>query len=551
MEPKLLIVHRKKEADEIAESFRTFLPETGFTVLFADTCEKALYVIKNNKISVALLYYNLTDINCESLIDQIKSHPDPISIAVLTDEGNRELAIKILEKGVDEYVTNKYGINGICLVLKKVLLKKIVDSEVDLLQDELKDKLTSRNIQLEEMIKQTEKNVEDKNNKMSKILEIGKSISSNSIVDDLILTIIEETTKILDADRSTLFLYDKNKNELWSKIAEKSTLREIRFDINTGIAGYVTRTKKIVNINNAYVNTLFDPDFDKKTGFHTESVLCAPMEGKDGNFIGVIEALNKKNGKFTKEDEDIIRTFASLVAILIENAKLTKENLDKERMATIGDMASTIVHDLKNPMSTIRGYAQMMLMQSSDFTKPANIIMHEIDRLTDMAHELLEFSKGVNENINIESINSKEFFSEVCDFIEMDLRERKIDFKHSIRYVGEIEINPDKIRRCILNIAGNARDSMETGGSLHIDIYETGDNESITVSFKDTGKGMPPNIRETLFEPFVTYGKKSGSGLGMAITKKIIEAHKGSITVESEEGKGSTFIIKLPKLHKQ
>ena len=294
---------------------------------------------------------------------------------------------------------------------------------------------------------------------------------------------------------------------------------------------------------------MFNPEFDEKSGFRTKNILCVPLETKQGKLIGVIQVINKKKMEsFGNEDEEIIRTFASLVTVVIENARLTEAALKRERMATIGDMASTIVHDLKNPMTTIKGYAQIIAVKSPDLTKPANIIMGEIDRLTDMAQDLLEFARGKKDDIKAEKVKCKEYFKEMLEFFEKDFEKRSIDFNSSIRFSGEFEVDKDKIRRAIFNIAVNARDAIENEGSFNVDVSESVDKENVVIVISDTGKGMPPDIRDNIFEAFVTHGKKNGTGLGMSITKKIIDSHNGTINVESEEGKGTKFEIVLPKV---
>lgn len=395
---------------------------------------------------------------------------------------------------------------------------------------------------------ETIKSLEAKNLKMAKIIEVVKVLSSQRNFDDLLSIIIRETTDILEADRTSLFIYDSETKELRSRIAEKSGIKEIRFGIDKGIAGYVARTKKLLNIEDAYENDLFNPVFDTKTGFCTKNILCMPMESYTGKLIGVIEVMNKKSfAQFTKEDEEIITIFASLVAVLIENAILAEENIKKDRLATIGNMASTIVHDLKNPMTTIRGYAELMIIKAPELMNLGSVIVGEIDRFTNMTHELLEYSKGIEMDIKFEPIVCDRFFKELFVFLSRDFEKLSIDFVHSIKYFGEIEINPDKIRRAVFNIAGNARDALEEGGSFIINIEEL--NENICISMEDTGKGIPAEIKDSVFDAFVTHDKKRGTGLGLAITKKIIDLHNGSISLESEEGKGTRFEILLPKSH--
>ncbi len=386
-----------------------------------------------------------------------------------------------------------------------------------------------------------------KNAKFSNIFEVIKIISSQRNLDDLLASIIKETTGILEADRTSLFIYDERKDELWSKIAEKAGVKEIRFSAGKGIAGHVVKTGKPIVIKEAYECDLFNPEIDRITGFKTKNILCAPMVSVNKKLIGVIEVMNKKSGAFTAEDEDIIEMLCSLVAVLIENAILTEQNLKRERMAAIGNMAGTIIHDLKNPMTTIKGYAELIAIKAPDVTKYSNIITGEIDRLSNMTHELLEFARGIDEQLRFEKVNCADFFTGIFSFLERDFDKNEIELTYSIKYSGEIEINADKIKRVIFNISCNAQEAMENCGRFNVNINETDDKKNVKISLEDSGKGIPAEIKDRIFESFVTHGKKRGTGLGLAITKKIIDAHRGNVNVESEEGKGSRFEIILPK----
>ena len=127
------------------------------------------------------------------------------------------------------------------------------------------------------------------------LLEVSKAMAKEVQLDNLLQVIMEKTTEIMEADRSSLFLYDESRGELWSKIAQGLELKEIRFPLGVGIAGDVAKTRKIANIPDAPEDPRFNPDFDRQTNYHTRSVLCLPLINGDGKLVGVIQTLNKKN----------------------------------------------------------------------------------------------------------------------------------------------------------------------------------------------------------------------------------------------------------------
>ena len=161
--------------------------------------------------------------------------------------------------------------------------------------------------------------------KLTALLEVGKAMASERNLDRLLQLILGEVTKVMEAERSSLFLVDKERNELWSKIAQGLEVREIRLKIGMGISGYVAQTGKIINIPDAYADPRFNQETDRRTGFHTRNILCTPMQNKHNEVIGVLQVLNKKDGVFTAEDEDLILALSSQAAVAVENAILYED----------------------------------------------------------------------------------------------------------------------------------------------------------------------------------------------------------------------------------
>ena len=154
-------------------------------------------------------------------------------------------------------------------------------------------------------------------------LEVISEISSDINIESLLTKVMSEATRMLDAERSTLFLNDEKTDELWSQVGEGLGLMQIRLPNHLGIAGSVFTSGTSINIPHAYADLRFNPAFDRKTGFFTRSILVrTDHQHKDGKKIGVTQVLNKKNGSFTAEDESRLKTFTAQIAISLENASL-------------------------------------------------------------------------------------------------------------------------------------------------------------------------------------------------------------------------------------
>ncbi len=155
------------------------------------------------------------------------------------------------------------------------------------------------------------------------LLNVARTLAAETSLEHLLKTVAEEIKKVLDADRCTVFLLDKQNNELVSKVALGMGTQELRFPADKGLAGYAAQMGEIINIKDAYQDERFNADIDKETGYKTKTILCMPIWNMKHEILGVFQVLNKNNDAcFTKEDEDILIAIGSSAGIAIENAKL-------------------------------------------------------------------------------------------------------------------------------------------------------------------------------------------------------------------------------------
>ena len=382
--------------------------------------------------------------------------------------------------------------------------------------------------------------------RLHSLIEATKNVNSTIDIDKLLGVILETAQKSINADRGTVYLIDELKGELWSKVAQGEDMVEIRLPIGKGLAGSVAQTGEVINLADAYQDPRFNPEIDKQTGYVTKSMLTTPMKDKDGNIVGVFQMLNKENhGVFTEEDIEFLDALSAGASIAIQNAKMAQEIVKSERLSSIGQMASAIIHDIKNPMNTIRVYAQVMKKKSGneEAVKLADEMIRQVDRLVNMLQEILDFSRGVSAT-NFEEVPLGDIIEAIMGFIQKDLVKHNIELIRDLRYTGPVIMDSDKMTRVFYNIASNARDAMPNGGKLTVRT-KLRDSE-VHFEFTDTGTGMPEEVKRRIFEPFVSHGKKHGTGLGMAIVKKVVDDHKGRIEIDSELGKGTTIRFIIP-----
>ena len=177
---------------------------------------------------------------------------------------------------------------------------------------------------IKERLQELENKSSTKGDPLIALLKIGQTVSAETDIDVLLKVIAEETKSAIQADRCSVFLYDKNRDELWSKVALGMNSQEIRFPADKGLAGHVVKTGETINIKNVYSDDRFNKEIDIQTGYTTSTILCMPIKNLNQEIIGAFQVLNKLNGVFSEEDEDLLVAIGSSAGIALENAQLFK-----------------------------------------------------------------------------------------------------------------------------------------------------------------------------------------------------------------------------------
>jgi signal transduction histidine kinase len=231
------------------------------------------------------------------------------------------------------------------------------------------------------------------------------------------------------------------------------------------------------------------------------------------------------------------------------NRQYIREILDAERLALIGRFASAIVHDLKNPLNVISLSAELAAVPNATQearTLSKTRISKQVERILNMVHELLEYARGSSAgSVTLERVTYAEFVRQTIDEIrqEFNVRGVTLAIEGALPEVT-VQINAGRLTRVFYNLFGNAADAMHNDGKITVRVRTTADG--VVTEVQDTGEGIPPEIADRLFQPFVTYGKATGTGLGLTISKKTIEDLGGTITVRNAPHGGAIFSFTLP-----
>jgi signal transduction histidine kinase len=244
-----------------------------------------------------------------------------------------------------------------------------------------------------------------------------------------------------------------------------------------------------------------------------------------------------------KKNEQIMKSYEELKAA-------QQELMKKERLAAVGGLASKIIHDIKGTVTPLKIYSENLDQLSDEArTIGINTIKHSINRIMRICEELLEYVRGTPLVLRKRHVKVNEFIESEVEVLRDMLTRSKIELQLALNFNGSARIDEERMGRVIQNIIANAKDAMPEGGTLRI---ETGmetidDSPSLYVRIIDSGCGIPEELQQKIFEPFVTVGKEKGTGLGLSISKKILEEHGGKIVVQSSPGNGSTFTLIVPQ----
>ena len=265
----------------------------------------------------------------------------------------------------------------------------------------------------------------------------------------------------------------------------------------------------------------------------------------------------RRKTPFRPTEVRLLGVLASRAALALENHLYQRELISSERLAALGAMAGMLAHDFRNPMTVVRGHAEMLLQDSllpQNVRQQAELIIRMVDRLDRMTGEILDFARAGGRVVR-RRLALRRFLGGLADDLETELPGLTVVRDLAVPDDASGALDEDKVRRAVGNLASNARDVMGGRGRIHLSarlVPADGDGapERLLLEVADEGPGVPPEIRATLFEPFVTARKKGGTGLGLAVARRFVEDHGGTIELAaSETGSvpgGARFRILLP-----
>jgi signal transduction histidine kinase len=274
-----------------------------------------------------------------------------------------------------------------------------------------------------------------------------------------------------------------------------------------------------------------------------KTILCLPLLVQ-GERIGVVY-LDSRRIVSEPVDRPTFEAIVALCAIAIERTRLAEANLRNQVLATVGQVASSIVHDFKNGLFVVAGHAQLLGATERDDHAKHHLdqILAAVDRLSRLSADILDYSK-VREPKR-ETVSLDTYLGALLE----PLHPRASEAGASLRCEGgpcETSLDRHRFARVVENLVANSIDALEGVEDGTVTLAWRRVQAAVEITVRDNGKGIPKKVLKRIFEPFFSHGKRRGTGLGMATVKKIVEEHGGVVEVQSEEGAGTTATILLP-----
>ncbi len=500
------------------------LARMGIVADVAGSAEEGMKMIDSQRYEVVLLDIMLPGMDGMKFLNILKKKIPYAEVIMLTGKGTIKDAVESMKQGAYDFITKPFEIHEIRKTVQKALEKEDLAKEVRELQD------------------------------IINIYEVSLAIGRLMPTDELIKIVFSKALKTIRADSISIALYEMEKKEL-----------VIKYVYGKDEMKLLGRAVKIKNVEDDKIKNITvsednedEENFLRKMAVYKSIkdtddpgiILNAPMIIKD-EFIGSLSFRRAEDSEeFSKYDIKVATIFAQVVGMAIQNAK------DYDKLKELDDLKTEFIanvsHELRTPLQSITNSCDIVSKMDTD-KKIIAILQRNTERMRGLIDQLLDFSKieeGKYE-LNYSTVNIENLVQEAVEELRGDAEKKDIEFDIELSDLPELEIDRNAIKRVLLNLIENAIKYCAPVNRIILGAER--DEGQIRFWVKDNGCGIPKQDQRHIFERFYQQSpekpfmrKNSGLGLGLVIAKELVEAHRGSIFFNSEQGKGSTFSFVLP-----
>lgn len=404
---------------------------------------------------------------------------------------------------------------------------------------------------------------------LSLLYEIQQEIASTLDYEKVLQLIVASTRDLLKASECTIRLLEEGAGSRYIRIAATTGRLFIGPDVLPVEEAHIDQQVfggDVITMEDVRIDARF-PDRQDAARAGIVSLICAPLVARR-KVIGTIRIYTTERREFSVADRKMLLAVAGQAATAIEHVRLVKqietknrellasnvqlrraqkELVKKEKLAALGEMAATVAHEIRNPLTSVRGFAQRIARKYSHLGDArlgeyTEIIIEEVDRLNKFIKDVLDLARRAKPELR--NVNVNHIFSDILNLMRDELTSQSIvvvsDFDMTL---GEMVLDEALFKQALLNLLQNSRQAMSKGGVLMIRTQKSGDHVRIRIA--DDGHGIPKHLLEKIWSPFYTT-KVQGTGLGLSVVQRIVEDHDGRIQIRSREGQGTIVDIFLP-----
>jgi len=405
---------------------------------------------------------------------------------------------------------------------------------------------------------------------LSALNNAARTMASSLEFDSVPQTILEEAVRVLGANAGSIALLDETSSLVFKAVVGPSSekLVNVKVPAGHGLIGWVSQNSKSVRVDDVRKDSRFYRGIDQTTGLTTLNVIAVPLLIAR-RVIGVLELINKVEGKFDDEDLTVVETLAQSAAATIENARLVRDlrvhalELEKayaelkEADHLKSEMVQNVSHELRAPLTFILGYIELLMSNdfgqiSDDQRKALDIVLRKCLSLTKIVNDIVTLQKLEISGLNLQAVSLNTLLTQTLQAAQFSAQEAQQTLVTDMPD-RDIQVTADdqRLSQVLDNLVNNAIKFSKPGGTITLRLRE--EHSFARIEVEDMGIGVPADKLEKIFDRFYQADGSStrrygGVGLGLAICKSILTAHGGKIWAESEVGKGSRFIFTLPKV---
>lgn len=405
------------------------------------------------------------------------------------------------------------------------------------------------------------------------LYQLNASLGSSFDMDQVFEVVMDLVFEHVKADRGIILALDAKRNELVPKVVrtrDESGSDNGKHEDKSHAAEKIHASRTIIN----YVieksegvlssNAMTDARFSKGKSVHNlgiRSALCVPIkcrriDGKDGDdIIGVIYIDSSvKNYTYSPDQLRLLTAIGLQAGLAIQNAKLYQQGLQAERLAAIGETTAALSHSIKNILQALRGGADVVEMGIKNNNVPQlgkgwRVVDRNLEKIYNLTMNLLAYSK--EREPRLELINPKKLLDECVELIATAANDKGVMVVADVdKDHPAVPLDPDGMHQVVMNLLSNALDAVTPQeGLIRIVCHYQAEERQTVIEVIDNGSGIPEPMMKHMFELFHSTKGNRGTGLGLAVARKIVEEHEGSISVQSRVGEGTTFTLRLPVEH--